>query len=203
MRMFLAMCVFSYVAGSVNPAIIISRLIYKKDVRDFGDGNAGATNIFLHFGKSYGILVGIFDIIKGFLPVFIAAGAGTPENLLPIISVCTVLGHQYPLFHEFKGGTGIATTLGILLFFNKELAVISTALAITVSIAFHIGNLHFKTKFSAFETGEAAGFVLAFAYAICSADLRLKIFISLCLVLIIIKRFPEAVRFLTGKYLAK
>ncbi len=192
--------IFAYIMSSINPAIIISSAYYGRDVRDFGDGNAGATNLFLHFGKSAGIAALVFDIFKGFLPAFVSYEAGIPDILIATISLFSVLGHQYPLFHKFRGGTGIATTIGVLLFFDKNLLLISVTLSLLVTALSYTRNLMSKENFPVLETGEATGFIVIFAYALFCGTFALKIFVFSDIALIIIKRSKDISDFLSAKF---
>ncbi len=117
------MIFISFVIGSVPTAIIVSKLIYKTDVRDHGSGNAGATNIFRTFGWKPALFVTIVDMFKGWLPAYIVGSyaidgmaLATSVDLLMIIAgFSAVLGHTYTIFAGFKGGKGVATAAGMLI----------------------------------------------------------------------------------------
>lgn len=121
----LAVVIFAYLIGSINFAVIFSKAFMKKDVRNIGSGNAGTTNVMRNGGFLPGALTFICDALKGFVASF--AGKQVFDYIysnneawwaLPIYGaylcglVC-MLGHVYPLFFRFKGGKGVATSVGI------------------------------------------------------------------------------------------
>lgn len=116
MSIYLIM-IFSYFLGSIPFAYIITRFMTGKDVRKIGSGNVGATNASRVMGVKYGLLVGIFDILKGFLAVTIAQLLlpGEASYLLLLASLLAIIGHNWSIFLKFTGGKGVATTFGVLL----------------------------------------------------------------------------------------
>ncbi|NLA72572.1 MAG: glycerol-3-phosphate 1-O-acyltransferase PlsY [Clostridiales bacterium] len=117
---FFFVLIISYVLGSVNCGIIISKLIHKKDIRAFGSGNAGATNVYRTFGAKSGVIVLFGDMAKGVIAILLAQLAikyfGAADYTLYFAGLLCVLGHMFPVFFKFKGGKGVATTTGIILF---------------------------------------------------------------------------------------
>lgn len=117
---FFFVLIISYVLGSVNCGIIISKLIHKKDIRAFGSGNAGATNVYRTFGAKSGVIVLFGDMAKGVITILLAQLAikyfGAADYTLYFAGLLCVLGHMFPVFFRFKGGKGVATTTGIILF---------------------------------------------------------------------------------------
>ena len=104
--------IISYLIGSIQSGILIGKIIYKTDVRQFGSKSSGATNIQRTIGLKPGIFVLILDIFKGFLPILFIE-IFTEENIFGVMScIFLVLGHCYPVFHKFKGGKGVATGFG-------------------------------------------------------------------------------------------
>ena len=128
-----ALC--AYLLGSLNFAIIVSRLFFHKDIRQFGSGNAGMTNILRTFGKgaAAGVLCG--DVLKGTCAVLLgrlfftllAPGAGVIYGAY-IAAIAAVLGHLFPLYFGFKGGKGISVATGAI--FAIEPAVILALIAV-------------------------------------------------------------------------
>ena len=116
--LFLAISVIlAYLIGSIPVAYIFGRVLKNLDIREHGSGNMGATNAFRVLGKGPGTLVLILDIIKGIIPVTIIAnafGLGDAFSLV-IIAVAAVAGHNWTIFLGFKGGKGMATSLGVLI----------------------------------------------------------------------------------------
>ena len=116
--LFLAIsAILAYLIGSIPVAYIFGRVLKGLDIREHGSGNMGATNAFRVLGKGPGTLVLILDIIKGIIPVTILANAfGLGDALsLVIIAVAAVAGHNWTVFLGFKGGKGMATSLGVLI----------------------------------------------------------------------------------------
>lgn len=116
--------VFSYLLGSVNFAIIVSKLLAKDDVRNHFSGNAGMTNMLRTYGKWPAVLTAVGDCGKGALAVFLARvfvpqeiPVGVLGNLDPgyIAAIFVLVGHIFPVFFGFKGGKGVMATIGILL----------------------------------------------------------------------------------------
>src|ERR1017187_10342864 len=107
----------AYLIGSIPVAYIFGRLFKGIDIREHGSGNMGATNAFRVLGKGPGTLVLILDIIKGIVPITLLSnvfGLGDALSLV-IISVAAVAGHNWTVFLGFKGGKGMATSLGVLI----------------------------------------------------------------------------------------
>ncbi len=113
----------AYIVGSTPTSIIVSKLIYKTDIREHGSGNAGATNIFRTFGWKPALFVTAVDMFKGWLPAYVAgafhsnsiAFANNSDLLMIIAGFAAVLGHTYTVFAGFKGGKGVGTAAGMLI----------------------------------------------------------------------------------------
>lgn len=114
----------AYLLGSVPTAVWVGKSWYDIDVREHGSKNAGATNTFRVLGKKPGIIVLLIDILKGVLatvfPLFIWSGIDFPplismDRLQIIAAISAVLGHIFPVFAGFRGGKGVATSLGIII----------------------------------------------------------------------------------------
>ncbi len=102
--------------GSVNPAILLTYVALKKDIRNFGKGNPGSMNVFLNVSKAGGIFVFLLDAAKGFLPMWLAESAGFSGKIIAFIGTFVIIGHDFPLFHNLRGGGGIASIIGGLFF---------------------------------------------------------------------------------------
>lgn len=119
--MIAVLVLLAYLIGSIPTAVWIGKSFYGIDVREFGSGNAGATNTFRVLGRKAGIPVLIIDIIKGTLSVALSYLSGfefgSPEfvNLQLGLGVAALLGHIFPVFAGFRGGKGVATILGIVI----------------------------------------------------------------------------------------
>jgi len=105
----------SYLFGSFPTAYVVHRIKKGDDIRKYGSGNVGGTNITRTLGVGYGVTTIITDIIKGFIPILVLYFI-YPEDLvlLSIVSVAVILGHDFPAYIKFKGGKGIATSFGVI-----------------------------------------------------------------------------------------
>jgi len=157
--LWLICAVVGYLIGNVQFAVIISRLKYKDDVRNHGSGNAGSTNMLRVFGLKSGLITFAGDVLKGVLGVLLGRWiAGEAGGCIAAIFV--VLGHDFPVFLGFRGGKGVATSLGVILVAHTlfSLAVILTAVvsvAITkmISVASLAGATVFLLLVLIFEWG--------------------------------------------------
>lgn len=110
----------AYLIGSLNFAVIYSRLFRHEDIRDKGSGNAGATNVRRNYGSHIGYLTGVFDVIKLFFAMLIGFLVKiyfpTFSNIyLGLIGLAVIIGHMYPIYFGFRGGKGAACLLGFLI----------------------------------------------------------------------------------------
>ena len=138
MAIYIIMAIIAYLIGSVNFSIIISKKMAGFDVREKGSGNAGTTNMLRSVGKGAAALTLICDILKGVISIIIAIILGNiikdinREVLLQVAGVAVVIGHTFPIFFGFKGGKGIATSLGILLMSNWQIGLICLVFALAL-----------------------------------------------------------------------
>ena len=107
--------IISYLLGSLPNGLYVANL-KGIDIRNEGSKNTGATNVFRVMGAKFGIVVLILDALKGFIPLFIAEKLGVTGNSLVLIGIIAVIGHTFSPFLNFKGGKGVATSLGIFLY---------------------------------------------------------------------------------------
>ena len=119
---YLIIGVLSYLLGSIPFGYIFTKFFLKKDIRDVGSGNIGATNALRSGNKLIGYLTLVFDIGKAVIPVLFVK-INYPD-LIFLSSLCTFLGHVFPLWLKFKGGKGVATYLGILFVINISYGII-------------------------------------------------------------------------------
>ena len=106
-------CIVSYLIGSVSFSVIIGKLFFKKDVRENGSGNAGATNMARVFGLGPGAAVLVLDALKCALAMFIGSRLAGEWGLCAG-GICCLLGHCFPVFHGFKGGKGVSAALAVI-----------------------------------------------------------------------------------------
>ena len=112
----------SYLMGSIPFGLILTKIFLKKDIREIGSGNIGATNVLRTGNKLIGYLTLILDILKAVIPV-IYIKINFPE-LVYISSLSVFIGHVFPIWLKFKGGKGVATYVGILFSINYFLGII-------------------------------------------------------------------------------
>lgn len=143
--MYIAFIGISYLAGSVNNAIIICRLL-GYDIRSLGSGNPGAMNMVRSVGLWWGALTLLMDALKGALPAL--AGwyfLGTPLSFegsrigACLCGLAVIIGHIFPVYYKFKGGKGVASALGISIVLNPLLGVLSFLLLLLIIIITKIG----------------------------------------------------------------
>lgn len=140
MAVYILMAIIAYAIGSVSFSIIFSKKFAGFDVREKGSGNAGTTNMLRSVGKGLAALTLICDILKGVVAILLAIGIGKiatevkPEILVQIAGVFVVLGHTFPVYFGFKGGKGVATSLGILLLVNWQIGLICLVFGLAIII---------------------------------------------------------------------
>ncbi len=115
MTAYLMIFIVNYLLGLISSAVLVTRLWKKADIRTLGDGNAGTANVARSVGIAPAALVAIFDLSTGSLPVLVVRGLGLSEGGAILGAVATIIGHNFPLYFRFKGGRGLATSLGGLL----------------------------------------------------------------------------------------
>ena len=135
--------ILSYIIGSIPFGALVSLNIAKVDITKRGSGNIGATNVARELGIKWGLITLVLDIIKGFLPAYTFHLYFSDfihfEIGLAIVSISTLLGHQFSLFKRFKGGKGVATALGIFFAISPIPAIITVAIfVITVYISDYV-----------------------------------------------------------------
>lgn len=118
----LILIILAYLIGSVPTAVWVSKYFFNIDIRDYGSGNAGATNTYRVLGFKWGTAVMLIDMLKGFVAVklayllpFYVADEFARTNFQIGLGLCAVLGHIYPVWAQFRGGKGVATLFGLVL----------------------------------------------------------------------------------------
>ena len=138
----LIVIVAGYLLGSISTGVVLSRLFAKTDIRSQGSGNAGTTNMLRVLGRKMALLTFIGDMLKGIIAVFIGKWliGGELGGLLGVVGA--VLGHYYPLYFGFKGGKGIATSFGSLLFVFPVQALLAFAVFLILVAVTHLSLIH-------------------------------------------------------------
>ncbi len=147
MILYIIMAIIAYVIGSISFSVIISKKMAGFDVREKGSGNAGSTNVLRSVGKKAAVLTLICDVLKGVIAIGIAVAIGNivdnlnKELLVQIAGIAVVLGHTFPVFFGFKGGKGVATSLGVLLISNWQIGLICLVFALVLMALTRIVSL--------------------------------------------------------------
>ena len=138
MGAYIAVAIIAYLLGSISFSVIFGKKFAGIDVRKEGSKNAGATNTLRTAGKKAAALTLICDILKGVIAVVIGFIVGNffetidKALLVQIAGICVVLGHVFPIFFKFKGGKGVATSLGVLLIINWQIGLICLIFALLI-----------------------------------------------------------------------
>lgn len=133
--MLVLSAVIAYLIGSISFSTLIGRWFGKIDIRDHGSGNAGATNTLRVLGVRYAVIVLLADIAKGVVAVLLAKALGAGNPWVTYLSALTVIiGHNWPIYFGFRGGKGIATTIGVLLILMPK-SVLTASLVAVILIA--------------------------------------------------------------------
>jgi len=138
MTAYILIAIIAYAIGSINFSVIISRKVAGFDVREKGSKNAGTTNVLRTVGKKAALITLVCDILKGVIAILIAFFAGkiakeaNPAILVQIAAILVVVGHTFPIFFEFKGGKGVATSLGIIIIINWQIGLICLVFALAL-----------------------------------------------------------------------
>lgn len=111
----IGLIVGAYLLGSVSSAYYVTKWKKRADIRELGSGNAGARNVMLTVGASLGIAVAIFDILKGAVPILFAKALKMPPHTVTLTALAAISGHNWPIFLQFRGGSGLATLGGVIL----------------------------------------------------------------------------------------
>ena len=140
MAAYIIVAVIAYLLGSISFSVIISKKMAGFDVREKGSGNAGSTNVLRTVGKKAAILTLICDILKGVVAVLIATLVGKIWKeldgalLVQLAGIFVIIGHTFPIFFKFKGGKGVATSLGVLLITNWQIGLICLVFALVLMV---------------------------------------------------------------------
>lgn len=146
-----AAVLLAYLFGSIPTAVWLGQAFYGVDVREYGSGNAGATNTFRVLGKKAGIAVMLIDILKGWtatnLAYFIGPTITGPQDAAQFVNyqlalgVIAVVGHLFPVFAGFRGGKGVATLFGMVLAVHFEAALVCVSVFLIVLMITHYVSL--------------------------------------------------------------
>lgn len=194
--MFLSILVFfcAFLVGGLPTGYLIVRLFRKKDIREYGSGNIGFTNVIRAEGWKLGVPVLVIDILKGFLLVFFLTQFFQNQNLFKIcIGITVIAGNVFTPFLKFRGGKGVATSFGVTLAINPYASLSALcAFLLTVKLSKYVS---------------LASMVAAATYAVASAlfyifadyDLYALLFSALIFIVIVIRHISNIKRLINGK----
>ena len=144
---YVIMAIIAYLIGSVNFSVIFSKKMAGFDIREKGSGNAGSTNMLRSVGKRAAALTLVCDVLKGVVSIAIAIIVGNmvegvnKELLIQVAGIAVDVGHTFPIFFQFKGGKGVATSLGVILMSNWQIGLICLVFALVLMILTKIVSL--------------------------------------------------------------
>lgn len=140
--------IIAYFMGSIPTGVVIGKKFKGIDIREHGSKNTGATNAYRVLGLQYGIVVLLADALKGYLPVFLASLAGLAGWQLILVGLVTIVGHTLSIFLKFKGGKGVATSLGVFIYLVPNIVLILLVVFLLIA---------FSTKYVSLASVSAAG----------------------------------------------
>ncbi|MBQ6398896.1 MAG: glycerol-3-phosphate 1-O-acyltransferase PlsY [Clostridia bacterium] len=144
-------CIVAYLIGSVSTGILVSRWFHGPDLRSVGSKNTGASNVQRTMGWKYGLITFVGDMLKGILSCAIAEWL-TGDHLAALpAGLCAVIGHNWPVFFHFKGGKGVSTSTGVMLWCFPVPALISmgvTVIVIALTKWISLGSLALVTLYA-------------------------------------------------------
>lgn len=142
----IALVVFAYILGSVPFGLVVGTALFRKDIRKYGSGNIGATNVLRNLGPAAGAMVLVLDILKGLIPVLLVKLLLSDNlEIVPLVGViagfAAVLGHNYSIFLGFSGGKGMSTAGGMVIGLWPWAALILFILWLTILVTTRYSSL--------------------------------------------------------------
>ena len=132
---------FAYLIGSFSTAIVTCKIMGIEDPRKTGSNNPGATNVLRHGGKKAAIITLFGDMLKGLIPVLIAAYLQADPLIIALTGLFALLGHIFPVYYGFKGGKGVATYYGVILAMNWQVGLIALGIWLVTAALLKISSL--------------------------------------------------------------
>ena len=171
---YVIIAIVAYLIGSISSSVLISKKMAGFDVREKGSGNAGSTNVLRTVGKKAAVITLICDILKGVLAVALAYAIGhltgyktNTAILCQLAAFFVVIGHTFPVFFGFKGGKGVATSLGVLLILNWKIGLICLVFALVVmaiSRMVSLGSISAAVLFPVLVLFTGANYITGYTY---------------------------------------
>lgn len=140
LMIFISIIVLSFFIGSIPFSYIITKVFAKKDIREIGSGNPGATNVVRALNLKFGCIALLLDMLKGAVPIYFIKNLSDPV-LISLATVAIVFGHNYTPFLKFKGGKGVASSLGIFLVLSPIPTAIVAVLFFLITTVFRFVSL--------------------------------------------------------------
>lgn len=137
----ISLIILAYIVGSISSAIVFSKLLKLPDPRSMGSKNPGTTNMLRLAGKKLAGSVLLCDVFKGFFIVTVAKILELNYTYISMVAIAVVMGHFYPIFFRFKGGKGVATSLGVILALSWPIAIFLLLVWIVVFAIWRISSL--------------------------------------------------------------
>jgi glycerol-3-phosphate acyltransferase PlsY len=192
--------ILSYILGSIPFGLVLTYLVKKIDIRNFGSGNIGATNVWRVAGPVLGILVFVLDFLKGFIsPILVKLFLSYPPNYIFVLAaLLSVSGHTWPIFLKFKGGKGVATSLGAI----TGLSIIFINLRILLILSIFVWILVFSIFRYVSLASISSGFVFFVFSLILSLPVEIKILSFFLFVIILIRHKKNIINLIKGKELS-
>lgn len=180
----------AYLIGSINSAIIVSKIMLHDDIRKYGSGNAGATNALRTLGKKGAIPVVIGDLLKAVIAILFAKIICSDSSLAVYIAgIGVVLGHNFPIYFGFRGGKGILVSLVAILFADPKIGLIAAVSAILIMAI---------TKYVSLGSVSGAVIFLVLGLTFRFGDVYFCIFAAIISLLAIIRHKTNIQRLLNG-----
>lgn len=179
--------IVSYLLGSISAGYIVFYLAEKKDIRQQGSGNTGATNVWRSKGKVAAIITVLFDVVKGMIPVIY--GLNHFHILLLVIGggAAAIIGHIFPVYLKFKGGKGVAPLVGVMIILHLPTAALFLATFLAVIVL---------TRYV--SAGSLAGITVIFFYTLFRAPAEISLVMFIITILIVIRHRGNIDRLLAG-----
>lgn len=197
----ISVLILAYLFGSIPTAVWIGQAFYGIDIREYGSGNAGATNTFRVLGKKAGIPVMLIDILKGwtatnlayFIPMYMVGNHNSIvfTNYELAFGIAAVMGHLFPIFAGFRGGKGIATLFGMVLAVHLQAALLCVGVFIVVLLITRYVSL------GSIMAGFTYPIAVAFVFPV---SIRAVVIYGMCMcILILVTHQKNIERLLKGK----
>lgn len=189
MMRLLLIALLAYLIGSISSSYIISKTRYKEDIRTKGSGNAGSTNMLRTYGLGPALLTLVIDIGKGYLAVFLASLFNEPYGIY-LAGFMVVVGHCFPLALRFRGGKGVATSGGVLIFHMPLFIPLGLVVFFAMNYAFRLMSL---------TSIVIAILALVFALVFYGSNTSLVIMVAALVLLILVRHKDNIRRLIKGE----